>query len=107
MGCYGSEAAFGDKVYDGGSSGANFDVASHYAKTKEKRYFATARVDGDGHMFAFEKLSGRPDQQGGGCEHQCADRPDMMCGCADQSCTGPVLAGEQHNRRWSVYEIVR
>ena len=40
MGCFVSEAAFGERLYDGGGTGANYNLALHHAKTKGKRYFA-------------------------------------------------------------------
>jgi len=57
IGCYTSEASFSsDKKYDGDSTGANYRLALHHAKTNRKRYFAVARNAGDGHAFAFNEL---------------------------------------------------
>lgn len=39
------------------------------------------------------------------CERPCADEPSKVCGCTDLACTGPNPPGEQHNRRWAVYEM--
>jgi dolichyl-diphosphooligosaccharide---protein glycosyltransferase len=96
-------------VYDGGSTGANYNLALHHAKVNNKRYFAVSRAVADGHAFAFGKLqlTGRNDQtQGGGCERPCMDLGDKPCGCMDSECTGPVMPGEEHNRRWAVYEVL-
>jgi len=110
VGCFISEASFLDKVYEGGSSGANFNLALYHAKTNRKKYFAVARNGGDGHSFAFNQLKegdkSRGNTQGGGCERPCADMDSYKCGCTDSSCTGPIPRGEQHNRRWAVYEVV-
>lgn len=56
LGCVGSESQFIDKVYNGGSTGANYNLALHHAKTSRKKYFAVARGGGDGHAFAFSQL---------------------------------------------------
>ena len=107
LGCVGSESAFIDKVYMGGSTGANYGLALHHAKTSKKKYFAVARGGGDGHSFAFNSLdTSKPMMNGGGCERPCADLEDRVCGCMDQACTGPTPKGEEHNRRWAVYEVV-
>jgi dolichyl-diphosphooligosaccharide--protein glycosyltransferase len=109
VGCYGSENAFLDKVYSGGSTGANYGLALHHAKTSKKRYFAIARGGGDGHSFAFSSLDTNKQQfkgDSGGCERPCADVEDKACGCIDMACTGPKPKGEEHNRRWAVYEVV-
>ncbi len=45
-----------DRVYNGGSTGANYNLALHHAKTARKKYFAIARGGGDGHAFAFSSL---------------------------------------------------
>ena len=44
VGCYASEVSFGDRVYEGGTTGANYGLALHHAKTTGKRYFALAKV---------------------------------------------------------------
>lgn len=106
VGCFGSENAFIDKTYMGGSTGANYGLALHHAKSIKKRYFAIARGGGDGHSFAFNSLdTSKQTFNGGGCERPCADLEDKVCGCMDAACTGPVPKGEEHNRRWAVYEI--
>ena len=56
IGCFGSESSFIDKIYGGGSTGANYNLALHHAKTANKRYFAVARGGPDGHSFAFSQL---------------------------------------------------
>jgi dolichyl-diphosphooligosaccharide--protein glycosyltransferase len=107
VGCYASEAQFMDKVYSGGSTGANYNIALHHAKTHGKRYFAVARGGSDGHSFAFNKLdTSRGQLQGGGCDRPCEDNDDKACGCIDAACTGPIIKGEEHNRRWAVYQVV-
>jgi dolichyl-diphosphooligosaccharide--protein glycosyltransferase len=108
VGCYASETSFLDRVYDGGSTGANYNIALHHAKTAGKKYFAVARNGGDGHSFAFSALAGdgKPNMHGGGCERTCADIETKICGCTDAACTGPTPKGEEHNRRWAVYEVL-
>ncbi len=110
VGCFTSESYFGDKVYEGGPTGANYNLALHHAKTHGKKYFAISKSGGDGHAFAFNKLLGpssasRGNTKGGGCERPCDDHPDKFCGCADMACTSPIPKGEEHNRRWIVYEV--
>lgn len=107
MGCFGSENAFVDRVYNGGTTGANYNLALHHAKTARKRYFAVARGGGDGHSFAFTTLDSKfSTVPGGGCDRPCLDLENKACGCMDGACTGPIPRGEEHNRRWAVYEIV-
>jgi dolichyl-diphosphooligosaccharide---protein glycosyltransferase len=107
IGCFASETMFGDRVYNGGSTGANYNLALHHAKTSKKRYFAVARGGGDGHAFAFSTLdTSRGSMQGGGCERPCLDLDYKACGCADAACTGPIPKGEDNNRRWTVYEVL-
>jgi len=107
VGCYGSESSFIDREYDGGSTGANYNLALHHAKTKRKRFFAVARGGGDGHSFAFSSLdNSKGTQQGGGCDRPCLDIETKYCGCMDVACTGPNPKGEEHNRRWAVYELI-
>ena len=107
VGCYGSEASLVDRVYNGGSTGANYNIALLHAKTHGKKYFAVARGAEDGHAFAFSSLdTSKGTLQGGGCERPCADLEDKVCGCTDMACTGPIPKGEEHNRRWAVYEVL-
>jgi dolichyl-diphosphooligosaccharide--protein glycosyltransferase len=107
IGCYGTESAFVDKVYNGGATGANYNIALHHAKTTGKRYFAIARGGPDGHSFAFSSLdTSQSKMQGGGCERPCLDLDDKVCGCTDGACSGPTPRGEEHNRRWAVYEVL-
>ena len=109
VGCFGSESYFLGKVYSGGTTGANFNLAYHHALTSSKKFFAVARGGDDGHAFAFDKLSKSAKDavqlSGGGCERVCLDNSDRTCGCIDDACTGRVAAGEEHNRRWVVYEL--
>jgi dolichyl-diphosphooligosaccharide---protein glycosyltransferase len=109
LGCVGSEGALVDRVYNGGPTGASYNLALHHAKTARKKYFAIARGGGDGHAFAFSSLdmSKGGFLQGGGCERPCTDLEDTVCGCIDGACTGPVPRGEEHNRRWAVYEMIK
>ena len=37
VGCYASEVSFLDRVYNGGSTGANYNLALHHAKTSHKK----------------------------------------------------------------------
>ena len=108
IGCYSSENMFSpDKIYDGGSTGANFNIALYHAKTKRKKYFAIARLGSDGHAFVFDRLV-KPEgnMKGPDCERPCEDMPDKYCGCSDRGCREPTPPGEEHNRRWAVYEII-
>lgn len=110
VGCFASESSFIDKIYEGGSTGANYNLALHHAKTTNKRYFAVARSSSDGHSFSFSSIREGPNSKGtisgGGCERPCADLDDKVCGCTDLACTGPIPKGEEHNRRWAVYEVI-
>ena len=109
VGCYTSESFFVDKVYDGGSTGANYNLALHYAMVSNKRYFAMSRTNSDGHSFAFSQLAEgypRGNTRQGGCERPCLDDQSKPCGCADDTCTSPLPSGEEHNRRWAVYEVL-
>jgi dolichyl-diphosphooligosaccharide--protein glycosyltransferase len=105
VGCYTSESAFLDKEYFGGASGAHFYDALHLAKQSGKKYFAIARGVEDGHSFAFGKIDKQSKAvRGGGCDRPCLDDEDKACGCIDDLCTGSLPAGEEHNRRWTVYK---
>ncbi|EEY58025.1 dolichyl-diphosphooligosaccharide-protein glycosyltransferase subunit STT3A, putative [Phytophthora infestans T30-4] len=111
LGCSTGEDMLGnDRVYAGGPSGANFNLALHHAKEKGKRYFAVARVAGEGHAFAFNKLPvSEADLDGNdeGCMRACKDTNSHSCGCADAGCTDMNVApgkGQEHNRRWAIYE---
>ena len=87
--------------------GANYNIALHHAKTNHKKYFAIARGGEDGHAFAFSAIdNSRGTMQGGGCERPCLDLQNKVCGCIDSACTGPIPKGEEHNRRWAVYEVI-
>lgn len=106
IGCFHGEEAFGSKVYGGGSTGANINLAQHHAKTHGKKYFALARNGGDGHSFSFGQLKGKPEKSTPGCERPCMDDQSYKCGCADAGCgSDPLPAGQEHNRRWAVYEL--
>jgi dolichyl-diphosphooligosaccharide--protein glycosyltransferase len=109
VGCFASETSFGDKVYEGGTTGANYGLALHHAKTTGKKYFAVAKAYGDGHSFAFSRLvdSPRGNMKEGGCERPCDDLETKVCGCVDEACTGPKPKSEEHNRRWAVYEVTK
>ena len=108
LGCFVSESQLVDRVYSGGSTGANYNIALLHAQSNNKRYFAIARGGEDGHAFAFSSLDtskGGP-VKGEGCERPCSDLDNKVCGCTDNACTGPVPRGEEHNRRWAVYEVL-
>jgi len=109
VGCFSSEDSFVDRVYDGGSTGANYGLALHHARTSGKQYFAIARAGSDGHSFSFSSINGAPkgNMQGGGCERPCADVETKACGCMDNACTGETPEGEDNNRRWAVYEVLK
>jgi dolichyl-diphosphooligosaccharide---protein glycosyltransferase len=107
VGCYGSESSFIDRIYEGGSTGANYNLALHHAKISRKRYFAIARSGSDGHSFSFSSLdNSKGTMTGGGCERPCLDFEHKVCGCMDTACTGPTPKGEEHNRRWAVYKVI-
>lgn len=107
LGCYGSESSFGDAIYEGGPTGANYNLALHHAKVHGKKYFAIARGGGDGHSFSFSRLDrSKGTISGGGCERPCVDVETKVCGCMDGACNGPIPKGEEHNRRWAVYEVI-
>jgi dolichyl-diphosphooligosaccharide--protein glycosyltransferase len=100
-------------VYTGGPSGANYQLALHHAKSKGKKYFAISRVGSEGHAFAFNKLPLHPkdfDGNDAGCRRACLDSNQHGCGCADGGCAdmnvGPGR-GQEHNRRWAIYERIQ
>lgn len=110
VGCFISESIFSkDKVYDGGSTGANYNLALHLAKTNRKRFFAVSRGQVDGHAFAFNNvdpnMAAAMHTRGGGCERPCQDTDKAVCGCMDSDCTSETPPGEEHNRRWAVYML--
>jgi hypothetical protein len=45
------------------------------------------------------------DEDDEGCHVLCADDSGRSCGCADSLCPNPTAEGEEHNRRWAVYEL--
>jgi len=45
--------------------------------------------------------------KGGGCERPCVDDESKYCGCIDGACSGPKPSGEEHNRRWAVYQVIK
>jgi dolichyl-diphosphooligosaccharide--protein glycosyltransferase len=107
VGCFSSERAFSaDREYRGQTAGAYLSLATQAAQTLGKKYMAVARVGQDGHMFAFNTLSGRPSgPENDGCRRGCIDDESYPCGCADNACDGPIPPGEDNNRRWAVYEV--
>jgi dolichyl-diphosphooligosaccharide---protein glycosyltransferase len=107
VGCFSTERAFSaDREYRGQTAGAYLSLATQAAQTMGKRYMALARVGQDGHMFAFNTLSGKPSgPDNDGCRRPCIDEDSFVCGCADHACEGPIPAGEDNNRRWAVYEV--
>ncbi|KAF1334860.1 Dolichyl-diphosphooligosaccharide-protein glycosyltransferase, partial [Globisporangium splendens] len=111
LGCVTGEDMLGnDRVYSGGASGANYNLALHHAKSKNKRYFALSRVGAEGHAFAFNKLPVNVadfDGNDAGCNRPCMDSQEHFCGCADGGCADQNVApgkGQEHNRRWAIYE---
>ena len=98
--------------------GASFELASEHAKANNKRYFAVAKWGSEGHVFAFDRLL-KPVSKTleGGCEQPCEDDQSKFCGCIDSSCSGgrcvqevralDIPEGEEFNRRWAVYELVK
>ena len=109
VGCYSGERFFSeDKEYHGSSSGANFNLIKYTAVTNKRRYFGVARAVTDGHGFVFDKLLAKPnmDSSEAGCQRGCADDASKPCGCVDGLCQAAIPRGEEHNRRWAVYEVV-
>jgi dolichyl-diphosphooligosaccharide---protein glycosyltransferase len=107
VGCFASEDAFGGRQYHGGSSGANFNLIRHKAVHNGQRFFAVARAGGDGHSFTFDRVQGKPIAPDQDCLRPCVDDGEQKCGCADGGCSGSPLPGQEHNRRWAVYKIVK
>jgi dolichyl-diphosphooligosaccharide--protein glycosyltransferase len=108
VGCYGGEDDFGGKEYIGSSSGANIRLLHSIATEKKKQFIAIARVGSDGHSFVFDEKPGNSVKKmdDRGCGRLCVDDINYKCGCADANCDGVGKApGEQHLRRWVVYEI--
>lgn len=108
VGCFNGEGSFpSNKQYMGGATGANFNLARQGAQSRGKRYFAIARNGDDGHSFAFDSPPLiKPDGRGPGCERTCLDSNTRSCGCSDMGCGDEATPpGEEHNRRWAVYEI--
>ncbi|KAF0714662.1 Aste57867_3762 [Aphanomyces stellatus] len=108
VGCYGTELSFEDKKYIGGQSGAFFGHAVFHAVEEKAKYFAIARGDQDGHSFVFNKLLKNKGKwtDSKDCERPCLDDGSKACGCIDGACTEPKMDGEEHNRRWVVYEVL-
>jgi len=107
IGCSGSEGSFGeDRVYEGGAYGSSVDLARTFAKEVGMKYFAVARTDLDGHVFAFSSLGKPPKLSDSGCDQPCLDNDAYKCGCADELCGGLKPAkGEDNVRRWAIYEV--
>lgn len=107
IGCYKRETSFGeDRKYSGSTTGAYLGLARAHAIASGKRYFAVARLGGDGHAFAFNAPVREPEATGGGCDRPCLDDKDYSCGCSDTACTEAPDAGEDNVRRWAVYEVL-
>ncbi|ETV91205.1 hypothetical protein H310_14082 [Aphanomyces invadans] len=108
VGCYGTENSFEQKTYVGGQSGAYYGHALHHAVEAKAKYFAIARGDHDGHSFVFHKLKSTGKwKHSKDCERPCLDDGSKACGCMDGACTEPKMDGEEHNRRWIVYEVLK
>ena len=108
VGCYGTENVFGNKVYGGGSNGAYYQMALTQAAKLNKKYFAIARHEYDGHSFSFSDFTPNHMEyltEGEGCDRSCVDIQSHSCGCVDDLCDGPPLPGEEHNIRWAVYKV--
>jgi dolichyl-diphosphooligosaccharide--protein glycosyltransferase len=109
VGCVRSERKLpAERSYVGGTTGARISLAAYHAYTSKKRYFAIARAVTDGHAFVFDKFEERDEAMGKreGCERPCPDDSAAACGCVDDLCDGQLPAGEEHNRRWVVYEVL-
>jgi len=108
VGCVGAEALLGeDRVYEGGGYGSSAEMGAAFAREFGMRYVALARVDEDGHAFAFSTLPKKSLMlDDDGCHTPCADDDRMACGCADELCGGLGAApGEEHVRRWALYKV--
>jgi dolichyl-diphosphooligosaccharide--protein glycosyltransferase len=108
VGCVGSEAALGeDRLYEGGGYGSSAEMGAAFAREVSMRYVALARVDEDGHAFAFSTLPKKSQMVDDvGCGMPCADDAATACGCADELCGGLGAApGEEHVRRWALYKV--
>lgn len=80
LGCFASETMLIDRIYEGGSTGANYNLALYHAKANKKKYFAIARGGNDGHSFSFSKLdTSKGNMNSGGCERPCLDKEDKVC----------------------------
>jgi hypothetical protein len=115
VGCFSTENMFEtSRIYGGGPSGANLNKAMQHAMSRDKRFFATARAsEHDGHSFAFDSFTHLAKDTPDGdlfddaCNVPCQDQKGAVCGCADSICDPhPKPEGEEHNRRWAVYEVV-
>jgi dolichyl-diphosphooligosaccharide--protein glycosyltransferase len=108
LGCAGGEDGFKDREYVGSSSGANIRLLHSIAQEKNKKYIAVARSGTDGHSFVFDERpkSSTFTMDDEGCKKVCVDDLKLSCGCADANCGNlPRAAGEEHLRRWVVYEL--
>ena len=107
VGCFGAEKKLGDdRVYGGGAHGAQIGLAVDFALKEKKRYIAIARSGVDGHVFAFNNPASKSTHTDEGCDIECLDDPAYACGCADDNCGSSRAAkGEEHVRRWVVYEL--
>ena len=107
VGCFGAEKKLGDdRVYGGGAHGAQIGLAVDFALKEKKRYIAIARSGVDGHVFAFNNPASKSTHTDEGCDIECLDDPAYSCGCADDNCGSSRAAkGEEHVRRWVVYEL--
>ena len=105
-GCWADERAFVGRAYVGGGAGAQLALAAHAAAKARARFFAVARNGADGHSFVFRAVKGEPLPSGDpACKRGCEDDPKAPCGCADAACGDRKLPGQEHNRRWAVYEM--
>jgi len=108
VGCFDAESQLGpDKTYVGGDYGSSVELAKSFAKEGGYKYFAVARTDTDGHVFAFSSLARPPKSSDAGCEQPCLDNENYNCGCADELCGGLKPGkGEANVRRWATYEVL-
>ena len=85
----------------------SLNAAGTFAKEQGRKYVAIARVDQDGHTFAFDKLPTGAKIDDEGCKRPCDDGTGGACGCADAGCPRSVKrrSDEEYLRRWDVYGI--
>lgn len=110
-GCVEDETFFSpDKEYGGSYLASSLRYAYAHAVSKEKRYVALARVDGEGHVFAFNKIrksARKNNRTDAACFRPCLEDAGYVCGCADHGCPEDMIKADdaEFRRRWVIYKI--